>query len=102
MDSEADRPWYPARNSAREWDLLMFPQLAVSPSGWAARFLEGLGFWIRRRCRAVPTIGNGTGYGNSGVGVILGPGQFDWDMSLVVKTTQNSGSLREDLLTDGL
>jgi hypothetical protein len=27
--------------------------------------------------------GNGTGYGNSGVGIFLGPGQFNWDISLL-------------------
>ncbi|MBP1610765.1 MAG: hypothetical protein H6Q04_3000, partial [Acidobacteria bacterium] len=31
---------------------------------------------------APPTIGNGTGYGNSGVGIIRGPGQANWDLSL--------------------
>jgi hypothetical protein len=31
-------------------------------------------------------IGNGTDYGNSGVGVVLGPGQFNWDISLVKMT----------------
>jgi len=34
----------------------------------------------------LPTIGNGFDYGNSGVGVVLGPGQFNWDMSLVKMT----------------
>ena len=32
-------------------------------------------------------FGNGTGYGNTGVGIVLGPGQFNWDISLV-KTTR--------------
>ena len=31
---------------------------------------------------AEPTIGDGTGFGNSPVGAILGPAQFNWDMSL--------------------
>jgi hypothetical protein len=43
---------------------------------------------------ALPAIGNGTGYGNSGIGILLGPGQFNWDMSLI-KTTK-VGGLRED------
>jgi hypothetical protein len=34
-----------------------------------------------------PTIGDGTDYGNSGTGIILGPGQFNWDISLL-KTTK--------------
>jgi hypothetical protein len=28
----------------------------------------------------------GTGYGNSGIGVILGPGQFNWDMAILKNT----------------
>jgi hypothetical protein len=43
---------------------------------------------------ALPAIGNGTGYGNAGIGILLGPGQFNWDMSLI-KTTK-VGGLRED------
>ncbi|HUI76800.1 MAG TPA: TonB-dependent receptor [Bryobacteraceae bacterium] len=35
---------------------------------------------------APPTIGNGFDYGNSGVGIILGPGQSNWDISLVKLT----------------
>jgi hypothetical protein len=34
----------------------------------------------------VPTggiYGNGTGYGNSGIGVVLGPGQANWDITLI-------------------
>jgi hypothetical protein len=41
-----------------------------------------------------PTIGNGTGWGNSGLSIVLGPGQFNWDATLQ-KTTQ-VGGLRED------
>ncbi|MGD0906092.1 MAG: carboxypeptidase-like regulatory domain-containing protein [Candidatus Acidiferrales bacterium] len=41
-----------------------------------------------------PTIGNGTGYGDSSLGILLGPGQFNWDMSLT-KTTK-VGGIRED------
>jgi len=42
----------------------------------------------------LPAIGDGTGYGDSGIGVILGPGQFNWDVSLA-KTTR-VGGLHED------
>jgi hypothetical protein len=35
----------------------------------------------------LPVIGDGTGYGNSGVGIVLGPGQFNFDTSLT-KTTR--------------
>ena len=34
----------------------------------------------------LPSGGNGTDYGNSGVGVVLGPGQFNWDISIVKLT----------------
>jgi hypothetical protein len=30
--------------------------------------------------------GGGTGFGNSGVGIIMGPGQHNWDLSLIKKT----------------
>jgi len=30
--------------------------------------------------------GNGTGFGNSGVGIVLGPGQNNWDISLIKET----------------
>ncbi len=35
----------------------------------------------------LPQIGNGTGYGNSGIGILLGPGQVNFDVS-VIKTTR--------------
>ena len=34
----------------------------------------------------LPQIGNGTGYGDSGVGILLGPGQFNFDASLIKNT----------------
>jgi Carboxypeptidase regulatory-like domain len=46
----------------------------------------GSGYFNASSFCAPPLIGNGTGYGNSGVGVILGPGQFNWDISLVKMT----------------
>jgi Carboxypeptidase regulatory-like domain/TonB-dependent Receptor Plug Domain len=33
-----------------------------------------------------PLVGAGTGFGNSGVGTILGPGQHNWDISLIKNT----------------
>ena len=43
-----------------------------------------------------PAIGSdgSTGYGNASLGILLGPGQFNWDMSLT-KTTK-VGGIRED------
>jgi hypothetical protein len=39
-------------------------------------------------------IGDGTGFGNSGIGIILGPGQNNWDISLTKVT--KVGGLRDD------
>jgi hypothetical protein len=33
-----------------------------------------------------PMIGDGTGFGDSGVGIVLGPGQFNWDIALIKQT----------------
>jgi len=41
-----------------------------------------------------PAIGNGTGWGNSGVGIVLGPGQFNWDATL--QKTTKVGGIHED------
>jgi hypothetical protein len=43
---------------------------------------------------ALPTggiYGNGTGWGNSGVGIARGPGQFNWDISLIKDTMIREG-----------
>src|SRR5262249_46343343 len=44
----------------------------------------------------IPAIGldGSTGYGNSPIGIILGPGQVNWDMSLMKAT--KIGGIRED------
>lgn len=52
--------------------------------------LGGPGYFNKAAFATTPAIGNGTGYGNSGLGIILGPGQFNWDMSLI-KTTRVGG-----------
>jgi hypothetical protein len=41
----------------------------------------------------VPTIGNGTEFGNSGLDIVLGPGQSNWDMAVAKTTTV--GGIRE-------
>jgi hypothetical protein len=46
----------------------------------------GAGFFNLSPFCAPPAIGNGTGFGDSGVGVLLGPGQSNWDIALL-KTT---------------
>ena len=43
---------------------------------------------------SAPAIGNGTDFGNSGVGILLGPGQSNWDASLIKNT--RVGGIRED------
>ena len=40
---------------------------------------------------APPAIGNGTGFGSVGGGVVLGPGQNNWDMSLAKSFTIREG-----------
>ncbi len=42
---------------------------------------------------AINGVGGGTGWGNAGLGLLLGPGQFNWDISLS-KTTK-VGGIRE-------
>ena len=70
----------------------------ASPGGVEARLggsvRGGPGWFNKAAFGTTPVIGNGTGYGNSGIGIILGPGQFNWDMSLVKDT--KVGGLRED------
>ena len=61
----------------------------VTPGGVEAR-LGGLsggpGYFTAGSFVLPPAIGNGFDYGNSGIGVVLGPGQFNWDLSLVKRT----------------
>ena len=47
----------------------------------------GPGYFNAASFCAAPTIGDGTGYGDSGTGILLGPGQFNWDIS-ALKTTR--------------
>ena len=58
---------------------------AATPGGVEARLNEYVN--ASAFCSAdLPQIGNGTGYGNSGVGILLGPGQFNFDTSLIKNT----------------
>jgi hypothetical protein len=43
----------------------------------------GPGYLNRSAFCAPPAIGDGTDFGNSGAGIINGPGQFNWDLSLL-------------------
>ena len=40
---------------------------------------------------AVPAVGNGTGWGNSGRGIARGPGQVNWDISIIKDTVITEG-----------
>jgi hypothetical protein len=46
----------------------------------------GPGYFNAGSFCASPTIGNGTGFGDSGTGILLGPGQFNWDISMLKST----------------
>jgi hypothetical protein len=62
----------------------------ATPGGVQARLggnSGGPGYFNTSAFCNAPIIGDGTGYGDSGSGIILGPGQFNWDMSLL-KTTK--------------
>jgi hypothetical protein len=66
-------------------------QSAVTSGGTEARLggvSGGPGYFnINAFCTAdLPQIGNGTGYGNSGVGILQGPGQFNFDFSAIKNT----------------
>jgi hypothetical protein len=69
----------------------------ATPGGIEAR-LGGLsggpGYLNAAAFGAVPVIGDGTGFGDSGIGILEGPGQFNFDAALV-KTTR-VGGIRED------
>src|SRR3984885_12081989 len=47
----------------------------------------GPGYFNALAFSPAPMIGDGRGYGDSGSGILLGPGQFNWDMS-ALKTTK--------------
>ncbi len=50
----------------------------------------GPGYYNKEAFTSAPTggiYGDGTGWGNSGVGIVRGPGQFNWDITLI-KTTE--------------
>ena len=70
----------------------------VPTSGGVEARLGGLsggpGFINAAAFGSLPVIGDGTGFGNSGVGILLGPGQFNFDAS-AIKTTR-VGGIRED------
>ena len=72
---------------------------AISTSGSVESRLGGVsggpGFFNNTGvfCGA-PALGDGTDFGNSGVGILLGPGQFNFDVSMVKNT--RVGGIREN------
>ena len=69
----------------------------ATPGGIEARLggaTGGPGYFNKAAFGTTPVIGNGTGYGNSGFGIILGPGQFNLDATL--QKTTKVGGIRED------
>jgi hypothetical protein len=76
--------------STAEFGAGMGPANVATPGGLEARLggaTGGPGYFNKSAFGTTPAIGNGTGYGNSGLGILLGPGQFNWDMALVKTTT---------------
>src|SRR5438874_13455557 len=47
----------------------------------------GPGYFNKSAFCAPPAIGNGTDYGNTGIGIILGPGEFNWVMAILKRLT---------------
>jgi len=41
------------------------------------------GYFNKSAFCAPPAVGNGTGWGNSGIGIVSGPGQHNWDISIL-------------------
>jgi hypothetical protein len=68
-----------------------------TPGGVEARLggaTGGVGYFNKAAFGTTPVIGNGTGYGNSGFGILLGPGQFNFDATL--QKTTKVGGIHED------
>ena len=56
----------------------------------------GPGYFNKAAFCALPTggiYGNGTGWGNSGIGIARGPGQFNWDISIIKNTPIKEGHI---------
>jgi hypothetical protein len=61
----------------------------VTPGGVEQRLggnSGGPGYFNASSFCPAPVIGDGTGYGDSGIGIINGPGQFNWDISILKST----------------
>ena len=83
--------------STAEFVAGMGPANVATPGGVEARLggtvLGGPGYFNKTAFGTTPVIGNGTGYGNSGFGILLGPGQFNFDAT--IQKTTRVGGIRE-------
>jgi len=83
--------------STAEFAAGMGPANAATPGGVGARLggaTGGLGYFNKAAFGTTPVIGNGTGYGNAGYSILLGPGQFNFDADL--QKTTKVGGIHED------
>jgi hypothetical protein len=65
-----------------------------NPGSIQSQILSGGNYLNDAAFCAPPTLGiygNGRGFGNSGVGIVLGPGQFNWDVALIKQTKLTEG-----------
>jgi hypothetical protein len=87
-----------AQNSTAQFAAGMSAANVANAGSVKARLtqLGGLGFFNKAAFAPTPVVGaingvgGGTGWGNSGVGIVLGPGQFNFDAT-IQKTTKVGG-----------
>jgi hypothetical protein len=65
---------------------------ASSPCGAFTDAIPCIGGTVVGSCA---TSGGGTGFGDSGVGIVMGPGQHNWDLSLIKNTKVTEGTSLE-------
>jgi hypothetical protein len=85
-------------SSTAEYAAGMGAANVATPGGVEARLggtiLGGPGYFNKAAFATTPVIGNGTGWGDSGYGTVLGPGQFNFDAT--IQKTTKVGGVRED------
>jgi hypothetical protein len=62
---------------------------ATSPCGAFTDAIPCIGGTVVGSCA---TSGGGTGFGDSGVGSVMGPGQHNWDISVIKNTKVTEGT----------
>jgi Carboxypeptidase regulatory-like domain/TonB-dependent Receptor Plug Domain len=74
---------------ATSWiNLLAYGSFTGPGNSYVATGAPCIGGTVQGDCQG---SGGGTGFGNSAVGAIMGPGQFNWDMSLIKNTKITEG-----------